>query len=167
MWEGLIHIMVYPQAMMVMKEWLKTKTHGVPYHYNIQIWSMQNKWLSWDMVEAGQVLSLPVGCQLRGLALSASDKLRVTTLDFAGQRGSVFPLDMQHGTVYFLERRNSARLGRGCVCVCMCFVEVEGWYEEVLSLWFVYMLLYQDFSFVFYAYCSFSTCYCNVTSLLL
>lgn len=53
---------------------------------------MLNKWLGWGVMEAGQVLSLPLGCQLRGLALTASDKLRVTTLDFPGYKGSVFPL---------------------------------------------------------------------------
>lgn len=54
---------------------------------------------SWDVMEVGQVLSLPVGCQLIGLAQSASEKLRVTTLDFArlcippghATRRSVFP----------------------------------------------------------------------------
>lgn len=89
-----------------MKNIWRTKTHGVPHHDNIQIQRMQNKWLSWDVMEAGQVLSLPVGCQLRGLALSASDKLRVTTLDFAGHKGSVFPLDQLHSALYFLESRN-------------------------------------------------------------
>ncbi len=78
-------------------------------------------------MEAGQVLSLPVGCQLRGLALSASDKLRVTALDFAGHKGSVFPLGTLQATLYFLESRSSVSLGWVCVCVYICVcVEVEG-----------------------------------------
>lgn len=54
--------------------------------------SMQNKWLSWDVMKASQVLSLLGVCQLSGLALKTSDKLRVTTLDFAAwHKSSVFP----------------------------------------------------------------------------
>lgn len=84
---------------------------------------MQNKWLSleydgsWPSAE-----SLPVGRQLRRLVLSASDKLRVTTLDSAGHKGSVFPQTVLHGTLHFLGSRNSVCLG----CACVCFVEVDG-----------------------------------------
>lgn len=46
------------------------------------------------LTESDQVLSLQRGCKLRGLALSASDKLRVTTLDSAKHKGSVFSLAM-------------------------------------------------------------------------
>ncbi|KAI4806312.1 hypothetical protein KUCAC02_017141 [Chaenocephalus aceratus] len=51
-------------------------------------------------MEAGQVLSLSVGCQHRGSALSASDKLRVNTLEFAGAQGLCIPSghDTRHTT---------------------------------------------------------------------
>lgn len=53
------------------------------------------------------------GSPVRGLSLSASDKLRVTILDFAGHKGSVFPLTM-FTTVYFLEKC----VVRVCVVLC-------------------------------------------------
>lgn len=49
----------------------------------------------------------------RLLALSASDKLRVTTLDFTGQKGSVFPLATWH-TV--LPGEEELRAFRAWVC---------------------------------------------------
>ncbi|KAG7216684.1 hypothetical protein INR49_021053 [Caranx melampygus] len=72
-----------------------------------------------DVMEAGQVLSLQWAAssaqfssarlgsaQLGGLALSASDKLRVTTLDSAGAQGLCIPLRsscMDNTVLHFLE----------------------------------------------------------------
>lgn len=61
------------------------------------------------------MLSGPVSCQLRGLALSPGDKLRVITLDFAQDKGSVFPVATQDGTVSFLAstvQHDNGELGR-------------------------------------------------------
>ena len=97
---------------------------------------MQNKCLSWDVMEAGQVLSLPVGCQLSGLALSARDKLRVTTLDFAGAPGLCILSGHAtwHSALPGEEEEEELRAFR--VWVCVCFVEVEGCDTRKLSLWY-------------------------------
>lgn len=96
---------------------------------------MQNKWLSWDVMKAGQVLSLLGVCQLSGLALKTSDKLRVTTLDFAAwHKSSVFPEAMWHGTLYFLESRNLA------LWMWVCILELR----VVSQGTFVILLAYLD-----------------------
>lgn len=110
-WQELIHIIAYPQAIMVMREWCQTKIHGVPYHYNTHL----NKLMagydgSWPSAESlGGLPAQGLGAVSQWQAPCQHTWIRRSTR-------ALYSLWPWYTTHYFLEEY-SVRLGRGCVWV--------------------------------------------------